>query len=65
MSAVYSNKFTLELNDVARIVFVDERAPKAKGWPMASVTAAEVILTHNNLKALYELIGNGLKKLEK
>jgi hypothetical protein len=56
MSAVYANKFTLQLNDVARIVFVDEHAPLAQGVPMSSSTAAEVVMTLANLKALNEAI---------
>ncbi len=60
--AVYANKFSLELNDVARIVFVDERIPVAEGFPMASATVTEVVLTLANLKTLGELIDKTLSK---
>src|ERR1700678_1645386 len=56
MAGLYANKFTVEINDVARIVFIDERAPLKPGLPMASVTAAEVVMTHANLVALGEII---------
>jgi hypothetical protein len=55
MAAVYANKFTLQLSDVARIVFV-EHVPLAEGLPMSASTAAEVVMTRDNLKALNDLI---------
>ena len=54
--ALYANKFTLEVGDVGRIVFVDERAAPAKGLPMPAITATEVVMTLDNLKQLGELI---------
>jgi hypothetical protein len=56
MAAVYANKFTLQLSDVARIVFVDEHIPVANGLPKSVSTAAEVVMTRDNLKALNDLI---------
>jgi len=64
MSGLYANKFTIETNDVVRIVFVDERVPPAQGLPMASVTAAEVVLTHANFIALAEQMGKIAAKLK-
>jgi hypothetical protein len=60
--ATYANKFTIELSDVGRIVFVDERVPAAKGLPMASTTAVEVVMTLDNLKALAEGIEKTISK---
>jgi hypothetical protein len=51
MAAVYANKFTVETNDMSRIVFMDERAP-ARSGTMPSSTAAEVVMTHANFIAL-------------
>jgi len=62
MPAVYANKFTLQLSDVARIVFVDEQVPPAQGLPKSVSTAAEVVMTLDNLKALGELIAKMQKK---
>lgn len=58
---LYANKFLIELNDVARIVFIDEHAPLAAGVPMASTVAAEIVMTHDNLKALYNSISTILQ----
>lgn len=63
MSGLYANKFTIETNDVARIVFVDERPAKAKGLPMPSVTTAEIVMTIANLRALHTALGIALSKL--
>jgi hypothetical protein len=63
MAGVYANKFTVEINDMARIVFVDERAPISEGVPMASTTAAEVVLTHSNFIALAEPMSKVAAKL--
>lgn len=63
MPAFYANKFTIEINDVARIVFVDERAPSAPGLPMASSTAAEVVMTLSNFVALAEQMGALAKRI--
>lgn len=60
--AVFANKFMVELTDVARIVFVDERAPAGQGLPMATSTAAEVVMTVTNLEILRGLIDKTLKK---
>lgn len=60
MTAVYASKFTLQLSDMARIVFVDERSPLAEGLPMGSGTAAEVVITLANLEALNETIAKTL-----
>jgi hypothetical protein len=57
MAGVYANKFTVEVNDMARIVFVDERARIGEGMPMAATTAAEVVMTHANFIALAEQMG--------
>jgi hypothetical protein len=57
MAAVYANKFTIEANDMARIVFVDERAPVKEDMPMSSATAAEVVMTHANFITLAEQMG--------
>jgi hypothetical protein len=54
--AVYANKFTLQLSDVARIIFVDEHVPISEGMPKNVSTAAEVVMTRENLKALNALI---------
>lgn len=62
--AIYTNKFTIEMNDVARIVFIDERAPAAQGLPMASSTAVEVIMTIDNLKSLGVVITEAIRKRE-
>jgi len=64
MSGLYSNKFTVETNDVARIVFVDERAPLKPGLPMASVTAAEIVMTHANFIALADQMAQIANKLK-
>jgi hypothetical protein len=54
--AIYANKFTVEIGDVSRIVFVDERAAVAKGIPMSSTTVTEIVMTRENIKALADLI---------
>jgi hypothetical protein len=56
MAAIYANKFTVEIGDVARIVFIDERQAVAPGLPMASATVVEIILTRDNCAALGKLI---------
>jgi len=62
--AVFANKFTIQTNDVGRIVFVDERAPIAEGLPMSSSTAAEVVMTLENLEVLGNLIAQMINKLK-
>lgn len=52
MPGLYANKFTIELNDMGRIVFVDQRAPAAESLPMASATAAEIVMTIDNMASL-------------
>jgi hypothetical protein len=64
MAGVYANKFTIEINDMARIVFVDERVPIREGLPMASTTAAEIVMTHANFLALAEHMGKAAEKLK-
>jgi hypothetical protein len=64
MPANYANKFTIEINDVARIVFVDERAPAAPGLPMSVQTATEVVMSHGNFLALAEKMTEVAKKLK-
>jgi hypothetical protein len=54
MSGLYANKYTIELSDVGRIIFADERAPAAEGLPMSSATVAEIVMTVPNLIALAE-----------
>jgi hypothetical protein len=63
MAGVYANKFTIEINDVARIVFADERAPIAEGMPMAAATTADVVMTHANFIALAESMSKTAAKL--
>jgi hypothetical protein len=65
MAAVYSNRFTIEISDVARIVFVDERAPAAQGLPTQSVTATEVVLSRGNFIALAEQMTKIVEKMKK
>jgi hypothetical protein len=62
MTAVYTNKFTLQLSDMVRIVFIDEHAAIAKGLPMHTSTSAEVVMTLDNLKAFVDLAGRLLKE---
>lgn len=54
--SVYANKFTIEKNDIIRIVCIDERAPIAEGVPMSSATVADVVMTRANAKALADLM---------
>lgn len=65
MAGLYANKFTIEVNDVARIVFVDERAPAAQGLPMSAVTSAEIVVTYANLKSLCTLMAQIIEKHDK
>lgn len=62
MAATYANKFTVELSDTARIVFVDERLPKAEGFPASSITAAEIVMTVENARQLGEMLVELVKK---
>jgi hypothetical protein len=64
MAGVYANKFTVEINDMARVVFVDERVPIREGMPMPSTTAAEVVMTHANFIALAEHMGKLAAKMK-
>lgn len=64
MPAFYSNKFVVEINDVARVVFVDERAPIAEGMPMSSQTATEIVMTHSNFIALADALNTIAAKLK-
>lgn len=54
--AAYTNKFTVESGNMVRIVFVDERLPPKQGLPMPYTTAAEVVMTRDNAKALGDLL---------
>ena len=56
MTGLYANRFTVEINDIVRIVFVDERAPIEPGLPMASATATEVVMTADNARLLRDLL---------
>lgn len=60
--SVYANKFVIELNDIARIVFIDERMPISKGLPSSSSTMADVVMTRTNLQSLHDAIGTLLEK---
>ncbi|WP_029083956.1 hypothetical protein [Bradyrhizobium sp. th.b2] len=64
-TGLYANRFTIELSDIGRIVFVDERVPPAEGLPSASATVAEIVMTLPNLKVLGEQIGALVAKHEK
>lgn len=61
MPGLYANKFTIEINDVVRIVFVDERMPIG-GLPMAKATAAEIVMTHSNFALLISTGSDLVKK---
>ena len=56
MSATYSNKFTIQVGDVVRIIFIDERAKIVEGIPPSQATAAEVVITLENARALRDLM---------
>jgi hypothetical protein len=61
-TALYANKFTLEINDMARIVFIDERPPITEGLPMASTTIAQIVMTIPNLESLGDIITQIVRK---
>jgi hypothetical protein len=63
MAGLYANKFRIEISDVTRLVFIDERAPVAEGLPMSTATQAEIVVTHANLRALHELLGKMVDKI--
>jgi hypothetical protein len=50
MSAgTYANKFSIELGpEVARVVFMDERAPIAEGIPKSIAEAGNLVMTREN-----------------
>lgn len=59
MAGLYSNKFTVEITDIARIVFSDERASVTVGNDVA-----DIVMTHDNLRQLGELIAKCLSHLK-
>ncbi|MHC2619428.1 hypothetical protein ACVIW2_001460 [Bradyrhizobium huanghuaihaiense] len=63
MPGLYANKFTIEINDVARLICIDERAPVAQGMPMSSATAAEIVMTHANFISLANHMQQAAAKL--
>lgn len=63
--AMFSNKFTVEAGpEIGRIIFLDERAKIADGLPPSVSTAAEVVMSRENLAALARLIVDLLGRAE-
>jgi hypothetical protein len=58
MAGVFTNKFTIEVSDVARIVFFDERPASAPSLTAPSSTAAEVVMSLANFIVLAEQFAN-------
>lgn len=56
VTGLYANKFTVEISDIVRVVFVDERAPIKPGLPMSSATTTEVVMTADNARRLRDLL---------
>jgi hypothetical protein len=65
MSGQYANKFNIQISDVARIIFFDEQVPQGEGVPGTSSTAADVVMTHANLRSLYDLVGRAIADMDK
>ena len=59
--APYSNKFRLQVGDMVRIIFMDERAPEHEGGPMPISETGEQVMTVENALALGELLVSTLK----
>lgn len=55
MSAAYANKFQIQVGDVVRLMFQDERAPTAEGLSLS--LAAEVVMTRENFRDLARIAG--------
>lgn len=62
MTAVYTNRMGVEIDSIARLVFVDERMAEV-GKPKPTAVVAEVAMTIDNLKSLHAAIGETLKKV--
>lgn len=65
---VFANKISVQINDVARLILVDERS-KVDGLdfplsPTVNRTVGEVVLTIDNLAELYVAIGSCLDQLK-
>lgn len=62
MSAVHSNKMTLQINDLVRLIFQDERGgiPPFE-QPVICETVAVVVLTMVNARALRDMLVNHVK----
>lgn len=63
MPGLYANKFTVEINDIARLICIDERAPVAQGMPMSSTASAEIVMTRANFIALADHLHRVAAKL--
>lgn len=61
--SVYANKTIIDLEDViARLTFVDEKAPIQEGLPPQTSRAAEVVMTVGDLEALGASIERALRR---
>lgn len=58
---VYANKFIVEVSDVVRVVFSDERAPIKQGLPMSVSPSADVVMTIENARQLRDLMNRLIK----
>lgn len=56
MPGVYANLFSVEANDMARIVFSDQRAPLRVGMPAPASPAADVVMTRENALQLGQML---------